>query len=493
MKRIKHLSLALLCCAVAPIAMADTAAIKPPNILFILVDDQRNDTLGCAGHPVIKTPNIDQLAKLGVRFEKAYVSMPICMASRATIFSGLTQAGHGFTGGGAPATPLQMMDVDTSFPVKLREAGYRNGFYGKQHVRFAENNNVALKRMFHDYKVYNFGGPHFRTLADGSKRHSAEVIGDRSVEFIKSQPEGQPFCLYMSFNIAHAVDANHKPGDGHFPWPVAVDGMYEDIDPAPPRLGDPKYFEMQPAFLKESLNRDRWFWRWDTPEKYKLNMRAYYRMLSGMDGVVGRVQKQLDKQGLLENTIVIYTGDNGFYMGERGFAGKWSHYEESLRVPLIIHDPRPNGGGERGRVLSPFVLNLDLPATILELAGVVVPEKYQGKSLVPYLKGEAPKAWRKDFYNEHHSSHDRIPNWRGVHGERYTYARYFDQEPVAEMLYDLETDPDQLKNLAADPKHAELLKRMRARTEEFLQTYTRPEIVAVKAEQAEKQKKNKRK
>jgi len=487
MKRITYLPIALICCVFTPICVAVDVAVKPPNIVFILVDDQRNDTLGCAGHPVIKTPNIDRLAKQGVRFEKAYVNMPICMASRATIFSGLTQTGHGFTGGGAPATPLQKMDVDTSFPVKLREAGYRNGFYGKQHVRFAEKNQVALNRMFDDYKVYG-GGPHFVKLEDGSKRHSAEVIGDRSVEFIKSQPKGKPFCLYMSFNIAHAVDHNHKPGDGHFPWPKAVDGMYEDIDPAPPRLGDPKYFDMQPDFLKESLNRDRWYWRWDTPEKYRVNIRAYFRMLTGMDGVIGRVQKQLEKQGLLENTILIYTGDNGFYMGERGFAGKWSHYDESLRVPLIIHDPRP-GGGERGRELSPLVTNVDLPATILELAGVAVPDKYQGMSLVPFLKGETPESWREDFYNEHHSSHGRLPKWRGVHSERYTYARYFQQEPVAELLYDLKTDPDQLKNLAIDPKHVDLLKRMRSRTDEYIKLYTRPEIVAVKAEQAKKQKK----
>ncbi len=485
MKRMKHLFIFLLGCAFAPVSVAADAVGKQPNILFILVDDQRNDTLGCAGHPVIKTPNIDKLAEQGIRFENAYVNMPICMASRATIFSGMTFTGHGHTGGRAPAILLQKADVDTSFPVKLREAGYRTGFYGKQHVRFAEKNEVALKRMFHDHKVYNGGGPHFRTLPDGSKRHSAEVIGDRSVEFIKSQPKDKPFCLYMSFNIAHAVDGNHKPGDGHFPWPKAVDGMYEDIEPAQPRLVDPKYFEMQPEFLKESLNRDRWFWRWDTPEKYRINMRAYYRMLTGMDGVVGRVQKELEKQGLLENTILIYTGDNGFYMGERGFAGKWSHYDESLRVPLIIHDPRPNvGSGEKGRVLSPMVTNVDLPATILELAGVTVPEKYQGKSLVPFMKGNTPEYWRKDFYAEFNSSHPRLPAWRGVQSESYSYARYHKKNPVAEFLYDLKADPDQLNNLVVDPKSADLLKLMRKKTNEYIKLYTRPEVTAVKGLQA---------
>ena len=128
MKRMKHLFIFLLGCAFAPVSVAADAVGKQPNILFILVDDQRNDTLGCAGHPVIKTPNIDKLAEQGIRFENAYVNMPICMASRATIFSGMTFTGHGHTGGRAPAILLQKADVDTSFPVKLREAGYRTGF-----------------------------------------------------------------------------------------------------------------------------------------------------------------------------------------------------------------------------------------------------------------------------------------------------------------------------------------------------------------------------
>jgi arylsulfatase A-like enzyme len=450
-----------------------------PNILFILVDDQRNDTLGCAGHPIIETPNIDRLAESGVRFENAYVTTSICMSSRATIFTGLTETGHGYTGGGFPAIPVQEMDVDTSFPVLLREANYRNGYYGKQHVKFAEGRQAALQRMFHDYKVYNVGGPGFIDMPDASKRHTADLIGDHSVEFLRAQPHDRPFCLFLSFNIAHARDGDLRPGMGHFPWPPAADGMYDDVEPLPPRLGDPKYFEMQPEFLRKSLNRERWFWRWDTPEKYRTNMRAYYRMLSGMDAVVGRVLEELEAQGLSENTIVIYTADNGFYMGERGFAGKWTHYEESLRVPLIIYDPRP-GTMRRCAVVEPLALNLDLPATMLEMADVAVPEKYQGTSLIPVLTGSTPVDWREDFFVEHHSTHPTNPEWRGVHGKRYAYADYYRQNPRVELLYDLQTDPDQLNNLAAEPAHQKLLQCMRTRTEEYLKAYTRPVISELK-------------
>ena len=119
-------------------AKAESQQLNKPNIVFILVDDQRNDTLGCAGHPIVKTPVIDQLAKKGIRFENAYVSTPICMSSRATIFSGLTETSHGYTGGGAPAIPLQPVDVKSSFPILLKKAGYQTAFFGKQHVKFAQ-------------------------------------------------------------------------------------------------------------------------------------------------------------------------------------------------------------------------------------------------------------------------------------------------------------------------------------------------------------------
>ena len=457
---------------------------KPPNILFILVDDQRNDTLGCAGHPVIETPNIDHLAAEGIRFENAFVTTPICMSSRATIFTGLTETGHGFTGGGPPAIPVQAMDVETSFPSLLRKAGYRNGFYGKQHVKFSEGENVAMKQMFHDHRIYR-GGPHFVKMPDGSKRHCDDLVGDHAVDFIRSQPEDQPLFLYMSFNIAHARDSDHRPGIGHYPWPASADDLYENIEPAKPHLGDPGFFEMQPEFMKDSMNRDRWFWRWDTPEKYRTNMRAYYRMLTGMDAIIGRVMTELKTRGLADNTVVIYTADNGLFMGNRGFAGKWIHYEESLRVPLIIHDPRPDKVG-KGLVSSAMALNLDLPPTFLNLAGLPVPGKYQGKSLTPLFHGETPSDWRGEFFCEHHSSNPRIPEWLGIRGKRYTYARYVKESPAVEILHDLEQDPDQLKNIAHDPRQADLLKRMSQLADQYEKQYSRPEIRKLKEIQAGK-------
>ena len=151
------------------------------------------------------------------------------------------------------------------------------------------------------------------------------MIGDRAVRFINTQSTTQPFCLNLWFNVAHAEDGDKRPGSGHFPWPKAVDHLYRDTKIPPPRLASPEIFENHPQLLKKSLNRTRFHWRWDTPEKYDANMRAYSRMLSGMDRVVGRVIQALHKQALAKHTVIVYSADNGYYLDERGFTRKWSH------------------------------------------------------------------------------------------------------------------------------------------------------------------------
>jgi len=435
----------------------------PPNILFLLVDDQRNDTLGCAGHAILKTPHVDALAARGVRFRNMFVTTSICAASRASIFTGLHERTHRFTFG---TPPIMRPHSDASYPVLMRQAGYYTGFIGK----FGVGVEKGVQDQMFDYYRPMGRNPYFKKQPDGSKRHTAELCGDRALEFLGEVPKGKPFCLSVSFNAVHAEDSDKKD---HYPWPKAVDGMYEAVEIPKPRLGDPAIFESQPPVLKDSMNRDRFFWRWDTPEKYDKNMRAYFRMISGVDRVVGRVLQTLKERGLDENTVVIYTGDNGYYMGDRGFAGKWSHYEQSLRVPLIIYDPRQTQG-QGGRVVDPMALNVDLPATMLDLAGVPVPEHYTGRSLAPICDGRQPAGWRTDFFCEHLMDNNRIPKWEGVRGDRYVYARYFEQSPLYEFLHDLKTDPDQLRNLAADPQYAATLATMRKRCDALRDAYGGP-------------------
>ncbi|MEK6239745.1 MAG: sulfatase [Planctomycetales bacterium] len=428
----------------------------PPNIIFFLSDDHRADFLGCAGHPILKTPVIDRLAEQGTRFENGFVTTSICAASRATILTGLWEQKHQFTFG---TPPVAKEFIGASYPVLMREAGYRTGFVGKFGIKV---NRGEPARMFDSF-VPMGRGPYFKKQKDGSLRHLTEITGDKAIEFLRDGKKGQPFCLSVSFNAAHAEDGDKK---NHFPWPKAEDGLYEDAIIPPPRVSVDFWKELPPFFHK-SMHRDRWFWRWDEPEKYQRNVKAYYRMITGLDRVMGRVLEEVKELGVAENTVVIFVGDNGYYKGSRGFAGKWSHFEESLRVPFVVHDPRAPKTA-RGQVLKQTVLNTDVASTILDLAGVPVPDSHQGVSLAPLVRGEQPAKWRTDFLCEHLMNHAKIPKYAGVRGERYVYARYFEHLPEGEFLHDLQTDPNQLKNLAGDPEHQALLVKMRARCDELL-------------------------
>ncbi len=317
------------------IGLANSVSADQPNIVFFFADDQTIDTLGCYGNEVIKTPNIDALATARhIRFENAFVSHSICWVSRTTILTGLTGRGYG-----TPGNPDQARAdaVATLYSDILRDNGYRTGYFGKWHAKMPKG--YRKEDHFDEFEAIG-RNPYYKKQPDGSLRHETEVIVDRGIEFLKSQPKDKPFALNLWFNACHAEDGDRRPGIGHFPWPRAVDGMYDDVEIASPRLNDPAIFDALPEFLKTTINRERFFWRWNTPQKYQTNVRAYYRMVSGIDGAIGRFMKALEETGLADNTIIVYSADNGYYMGNRGLAGKWSHYEESLRVPLIIADPR---------------------------------------------------------------------------------------------------------------------------------------------------------
>ena len=428
-----------------------------PNVIFILTDDQRNNTLGCAGHPIIKTPIIDKLASEGIRFKNAFVTTSICAASRASLLTGMHERTHAFT---FNTKPLANKYLNNSYPVILRKAGYYTGFIGKFGV---EVEGYQPQELFDDFLSLG-RWMYFKKQQDGSERHITELMGDYTTDFLKNVPDGEPFCLSLSFNAAHAEDADKV---NPYPWPKAIDGMYDDVVIPEPRLSDPTIYEEQPDFLKNSLNRIRYHWRWDTPEKYQKHMKAYYRMISGIDMVIGRIQDELKKNGQDKNTIIIFMGDNGYYMGDRGFAGKWSHYDESLRVPLIIYDPRlPKE--QHGKLEDKMALNIDVPSTILDICGVEIPKQYEGLSLSPFVNGKDVVNWRTDFLCEHLMEEKVIPKWEGIRDERYVYAKYFEQEPQYEFLHDLESDPDELINFAKDTSYSKILNQMRIRCDDYI-------------------------
>lgn len=442
-------------------ARSDETPPQRPNLLFFLADDQRADCLSCAGHPILRTPRVDGLAAGGVRFAEMFVTTSICAASRASLLTGLVERTHGFT---FRTPPLADRFCRGAYPAVLRRAGYHTGHIGKFGVQASAEARAAMFDEFQDL----FRNPYFKTQPDGSVRHLTDVTADRAIEFLRRRPGDRPFCLNVWFNAPHAEDSDKE---NQYPWPPSADGLYVDVEIPPAPLSDSSVFESQPEFLRNSFNRERWFWRWDAPEKYDRNIRAYYRLLSGVDAAVGRVLDELERLGLAENTVVVYSGDNGYYLASRGFAGKWSHYEESLRVPLVIHDPRP--GARRGEVENSLALNIDVAPTLLALAGATDDAEANAAQGLDLLAADRDRlAARRDFFCEHLMDIGAaIPKWEGVHGARYVYARYFEQSPPYEFLHDLQADPQQLQNFAADPDYVDVLDRLRARSDELRDEY----------------------
>jgi len=441
------------------IALAQQPATRP-NLLVIVTDDQRADQLGCAGHRFVQTPQIDALARRGVRFTNAFVTTAICAASRASILTGTWEGTHGYTFG---TPPLGAEFADQAWPQLLRRSGYRTGFVGKWGVRTQPRAAAAMWDLFQPMRA-----PYLKKQPDGSTRHLTDVAADRAIAFLRGGPtDAAPFCLMLCFNAPHAEDANELQ---YIP-PPNLAGLYSDVTVPPPPSSEPAFFAALPGFQQESMNRKRWRWRFDTEAKYQRMVKNYWAMITGIDRAVGRVLAELQALGKAENTVVLFTSDNGYFLGERGFAGKWTIHEPSIRVPLIVHDPRP--AATHGAIVEQLVLNVDLAPTILDLAGLTAPETYQGRNLSPLLAGQRPP-WRQDFFYEHLFDNREIAKSEGVRARRWVYSRYFEQEPVYEELYDLAADPLQEHNLARRADHAATLMQMRSRCEELRDRYRRP-------------------
>ena len=416
-----------------------------PNILFIVTDDQRADTLGCAGNPIIKTPHVDRLAREGVRFERSFVTTPICAASRASLFTGTFERTHGYT---FTKPPLTRAFTSISYPAVLRGTGYRTGFVGKFGVAVEKG---VEKEMFDFARFTSL--PHMQTIG-GVERHMTEVEGESVVEFLRGVKPGQPFCLAWCPWAPHADDDNPK----QYFWPEAVDDLYRDVKIPVPEMAAPSYYEAQPDFLKNTMSRTRWAWRFDTPEKYQTMVKGYYRMISGIDLVLGRITAELARLGLDGNTIIIYTSDNGYFLGERGYADKWLMYDLSINVPLVVYDPRAPRE-DRGLVKRDLTLNIDLAPTIMDFAGAGIPSLIQGVSLRPLLGRRSP-AWRSEIFCEELWDHPEIPRSECVRTKDWKFIRY-PQHPEYVELFDLQADPEEKRNRAGDPRQAVVLAEMR--------------------------------
>ncbi len=424
-----------------------------PNILFLFADDQAQTALGAAGNPHIHTPHLDQLAQRGIMFDNAFVTTAICCTNRASILTGQHMFRHRIPDF---KTPLTEAAFDQTYPALLRQAGYRTGFMGKYAIgnpAFADETLCLPAHKFDDW----YGFPQsidFKQTVNGEVRYLTEVMTERAIEFFKATPAGQPFCLTIAFKEPHGPFNYFDP---------AVPNDYETAQlPVPPSFTQAD-FDALPEFLRASLNADGLGGVKLSLDRLQNELRTHYRTVSRLDMAVGQMVAALKEMGLDQNTVIIFSSDHGSLLGHHGLSGKWLMYEQSIRVPLIIYDPRlpaNMAGGHR----QEMVLSIDLAPTMLALGGVTVPAQMQGQSLLPVVSQQAT-GWRDHYYYQHTYNTDPprapIPVTEGIRTTGWKYIRYPEQQPVYEQLFDLTADPLERTNLVGEAKHAAVLSKLR--------------------------------
>jgi arylsulfatase A-like enzyme len=282
----------------------------------------------------------------------------------------------------------------------------------------------------------------------------SKVTPKHVARFLNGRDPAKPFCLMLFFKSPHGPFSD---------WDPEMERVTDGREMPIPKAATLANAMNEPEIIKQSLGWPAGQRLLNNPQRHDRQMRDYYRSIASMDLGVGRVMKELEKRGVAKNTVVLFTSDNGYFSGEHGLGGKWLMYEPSLRVPGFIYDPRRPGGHSTDRM----VITTDFSVTMLALAGLEILDSMAGRNLMNLV--ENPKTdWRADFLYDHPYRHQgRIPRTLGVRTERYTYTRYIDPNPPFEQLFDLETDPDQLNNLADVPAHTGLLRRLRRRCDQL--------------------------
>jgi arylsulfatase len=431
---------------------ASAADVQPLNIVLLYADDWRFDTLGCAGNPVVKTPNLDRLASDGVRFAQNCVTTSICGVSRASLFTGQWMSRHGNPAMLAFKTPWA-----ETYPGLLRSNGYFVGHIGKWHNGKFPAENFDFGR--------SYAGTHWIKQPGGSQIHVTKKNENDALEFLRTRPADKPFCLTLAFFATHAEDHNPKQ---YLPQPES-ESLYNGVVIPLPKTATEEAFRKLPPFIANEKNesRARWHWRFDTPEKYQEMMKNYYRLATEVDATCGRVIEELKKQGVFDNTLVIFTADNGYFHGEHGLADKWYPHQESIRVPLIVRDPRM-APGKRGSTNEDFTLNVDLAPTILAATGIKAPATMQGRDITAlYLAAAEKPEWRTEFFYEHAiiKNVDFISASEALVRKDWKYFYWPDFK--LEQLFHVAVDPLEENDLAGDPAQAGRLAGMRARFAEL--------------------------
>jgi N-acetylglucosamine-6-sulfatase len=451
----------MLCAALRPAV----AQARRPNVVFVITDDQRWDSLGATGHPFAKTPNIDRLAREGVLFRNFFVTTPLCSPSRASFLTGQYARRHRVVNNDRLGQDVISHTLET-FPRRLREAGYETAFVGKWHMGFDDSRRPG----FDHWVSFKGQGTYFDPVVNVDGRqlqldgYMTDILNSRALAFV-DRPRSKPFLLILAHKALHVPYLPAKRHQSLYAGekyvPPASAGEDLSGKPVLRRSAEPVDWASvegvapEPPESRRGRGRDR-----DSVVRDQL------RTLAAVDEGVGRLLNALGRRGQLDNTVFIFTSDNGYLLGEHGqFDNKRFAYEESIRVPFIVRYP---GLAAAGRTLDALMLNIDVAPTLVELAGAEPLEEAQGRSLVPLLRG-ARDGWRESFLAEYFLEKvaPRAPSWQAVRTTGWKYIRYIELEGMDE-LYDLRSDPRETRNLIGDPAARQDLTRMREELERLL-------------------------
>jgi arylsulfatase A-like enzyme len=476
---------------VALFAAAPVRAAEKPNLVFIFTDDHAYQALSAYGDPrkLLDTPNLDRIAKEGCRFDRALVPNSICGPSRATILTGKYSHRNGFYNN----TNSRFDGAQVTFPKLLQKAGYQTAIIGKWHL-------ISEPTGFDHWHILPGQGIYYNPpmVKDGQRvqhtGYTTDLIGDFSIEWLKNRDKTKPFLLMSQHKAPHREWSPPLRHLGHdkdrkYPEPetlfedltkrgpavaeqdMTIEKTFSQLDAKlvpPPGINAEQlkewnaYYEPRNKAYREAKLEGKELTRW----RYNRYMHDYLGCVKAVDDAVGKLLKFLDDEGLAKNTLVVYCSDQGFYLGEHGWFDKRWIFEESVRTPMLARWPAT---GKAGISTSSLVSTVDVAQTFLDAAGVPANPEMQGKSLLPFLNGETPKDWRKSFYYEYFeypAPHRVMPHY-GVVTDRYKLIRFYvpkldgPASPDYWELYDRQTDPNETKNVFADPKYAETVKELR--------------------------------
>ena len=432
-------------------------APKPPNIVFILGEGLRHDEFNGSGNKILHTPHMDRIAREGVRFRNAFVTNALCLPSRASFLTGAYSHTTGATTNDSDTVPPNFKMVTDV----LRDGGYETAFIGKSHV------GGALLDHAWDY-YFGFKGQAdylHPTIIEGVNgqygpaktydRYVDDLLTEKAVDWLGGRGD-RPFCLFLWFYAPHAPFLRPRRMVQMFngvkiPVPENFDddikgypGKSHAVADAENKIGTTQIFVDEPRLLEELV-------------------KDHYVGVESNDQDVGMVMSALTAKGKLDQTAIMLSSDHGFFLGEHTFYDKRLMYEPSIRVPMLIRYPKHIPAGS---VRTEMVLNIDAPATLLDIAGLPAPSTKQGRSFLPLAEGHALADWRKDWLYEYYEypGYENVRPHRGVRTERYKYIHFF-TEPQEYELYDLQTDPNEDHNLYGNPGYEALTARLRDRLE----------------------------